>query len=820
MRKKLDLDIFDFPYGQAIELDPELLPSFLADKRILDYPRPLLLACFVRGGALNKKGEEKLTSLLVNQFGAVVYAKMGGAVIAYTPNGVNKAENIAKFKRIVASFAELGDKAPLTIDGAMAYPDEDNIAGLTDKLLKTEPFEGIVVYDDQTLDQENPSYLSKEEVKELATSLASSLGFQSFGIALVKPELNRVELLEENGRPSFGYLGKSFSLERILSFVSLSRDDSYFYVSDARNLPSKPMAILDSIGVISMILRFFYEGNTLLGFAYACSSRNLGYFGKKEAKIIDDYFTLMNKRFLLLRDEAHQKENEDLITKLSTAADAALLKVNEKGNIVYMSPNLKHAYEEARINDKAMKPWPHIFNGKDIISGKEVTLSELGSGTYRMFSLGQEEGGIDTYLFTRLSENTASKQRERLSGLFTRETFDTLLQDEILAYKQGTLLFVRLSNSEAVAMKSKTGKEEEVVNLFARYLSAIGYGYDLYRFDGNTFVYYFPGKGKEDGKRLALSIATKLARPIKTGQYTYKPEVDYLLTSYPIEVHSLADCDAFVRGLMGQADEFGHGRLIELNKERGRLLLASAYEEEAVKKTVVAQEVPFRITPVKDISSNAIAFLHLDLDVRGEDGDEILPPKIVSAANRVKLLPRLFGLAQDKLQLSYLDDMRTLKALGYKGIMFHIPMDLLIQDNYYNGFLKSMVNNRDYLYLRFGENEVSSDKAKARLDALRKEGFKLLLEDYEHEVPYEFDGYATQLWNLTSGSTESGASFLSVCQKHARANKVVAVGFVDDPTAVAFLNSSHLAYAMGLAAGKALGEKDLLATIRNKRKGK
>ena len=76
------------------------------------------------------------------------------------------------------------------------------------------------------------------------------------------------------------------------------------------------------------------------------------------------------------------------------------------------------------------------------------------------------------------------------------------------------------------------------------------------------------------------------------------------------------------------------------------------------------------------------------------------------------------------------------------------------------------------------------------------------------------------LGDLTSGASDKGASFLSLCQKHARANKVVAVGFVDDPAGIAFLNASHLHYAMGLAAGKALGEKELMTSIRNKRKGK
>lgn len=819
MKKELDQSVFAFHYGNGVEIPAELFASFLADPRILDYPRPLLFGIRIHGGNAPKKGKEKLIGLIIQQFGTCVYSFVGNLAYAYTPNGVNKAENIVKLKRIISNFGDLDLKTALSASATLAYPDKDNIESILNKLDPGEE-EGIVVYDDQTIDKENPSYLSKSELADLAASLASDLGFHSTGLALIRPELNLVETLEETGRPSFSLLGKTYSLERVLPFATLAHDDSYFYIADSRNLPSKPMAILDSIGVVSMIIRFFYEGNTLLGFAYACSRRNLGYFGLKEAKVIEDYFALMNKRFLLIRDELHQAEKEKIIADVTSNADNGLVRVNLKGNLTYVSPNLKKAYPDARINDKAFKAWPSIFNDKEIVSGTEVSLSELGSGTYRIHYLGQDENGVRSYLFTRLNEVIGSKKREKGSRLFSRESFDELLQEELLAFKKGTLLFVRLSNSEMVASKSKTGKEEEVVNGFASYLIGKGYGYDLYRFDNNTFVYFFPGKEKEDGKSLALALANKLAKPIKTGKYTYKPEVDYLLTSYPIEVASLPDADSFVRALMGQADEFGHGRLIELNKERGRLLLTSAYEEEAVKKAVVAQEVPFRLTPVKDITTNKIAYIHLDLDIRGEDGDEILPPKIYSASERVKLAPKLYSLAQEKLSLSYLEDMKTLKGLGYKGVLFHVPMSLMAQDNFYNNFLKAVVSNREFLYLRFGANELKDEKAINRLNALRNEGFKLLLEDYERPFDYDFDGYATQLWNLTSGATEKGVSFLQVCQKHARANKLVAVGFVDDPAAVNFLNSSHLAYAMGLAAGKALNEKDLMTTIRNKRKAK
>ena len=389
-----------------------------------------------------------------------------------------------------------------------------------------------------------------------------------------------------------------------------------------------------------------------------------------------------------------------------------------------------------------------------------------------------------------------------------------------MARRDGSLLYLRLSNAEAVAQKAKpAAKAEEVMTLFVKYLVEKGYGYDLYRYDENTLVYVLPRVGKESAKSLALSLATLISRINKMGRFSYKPQVDYLLLTYPVEVAYTTDADSFVRSLLGKAADFGHGRLSELNKERGRLLLPPLYQEEAVKKAMVNQEVPFRLTPVKDITTNKIAYIHLDLNIHGEDGDEILPPDVISAAKRSNLLVKMMGLAQDKIAISYLEDMKTMKSLGYKGIMFHFPMELLMQDGYYNNFLKALPQNRDFIYLRFREGEVDKNTV-ARLDALRKEGFKLALEDYRHEVPYEFDGYVTSLFDLTGGAGVEGATFLNLCQKKARAGKVVAVGFVDDPQSIAFLASSHLAYAMGQAAGKAMIEKDFMTTIRNKRKSK
>ena len=142
------------------------------------------------------------------------------------------------------------------------------------------------------------------------------------------------------------------------------------------------------------------------------------------------------------------------------------------------------------------------------------------------------------------------------------------------------------------------------------------------------------------------------------------------------------------------------------------------------------------------------------------------------------------------------------------------------QDAYYNNFLKAIPHNRDYLYLRFGEGELQTAKAVSRLNDLKAAGFKLALQDYRHEVYYDFDAYITMLGDLTTGSGDKGASFLTLCQKHARAGKVVMVGFVDDPQGIAFLLASHLPYAMGQAAGRAIPEKDLMTSIRNKRKAK
>ncbi|MBQ9458270.1 MAG: EAL domain-containing protein [Bacilli bacterium] len=822
MKPVVDLSSFEFHYGEASELSSEEFAQIFATPKMLSYPRPILLGIRIHGATAKKQYKAKLIETVVRQFGTVAYTFKGNLLLAYTPSGSAKAENIAKAKRLVMEYGDLDEKNTFSVDVVLAYPSPDNAEGILAKVEKaSQNAEGVLVYDDVDLDPSNPLYLSGDELKEATLDFAKSLGFTSFGLGLIIPERNRVEIIDEQGKKSFSLLGGSFALERLLPFVAISRGDPYFYISDSRNLPPKPMAILDSLGAVSAALRFFSEKGKLIGFAYATSPRNLGYFGNEEANVMENLFAMANKRFLLLRGETLLARAQEEIAMLSTDADQALVRIDQKGYIVSMSPNLAKAYaHEARINDKASKPWPLIFGAKKAAPESEVALSELGSGAYRFHYLGQDQDGVDSYLFSRLEETTGSKRKEKATLTFTREAFDSFLQDDLLAFEKGTLLFLRLANAEALASKVKSAKVEQAENAFGQYLVSQGYGYSLYHYEGNVYAYFLPRKEKEEGKQLAISLANKLSKVNKLGAFGGKLEVDYLLLTYPIEVHSLVDVESFVRALFGKSDDFGHGRLMELNKERGRLLLASAYEEEAVKKAMVAQEVPFRLTPIKDISANKIAYLHLDLDVRGDDGDEILPPKILAAAKRVNLLPKMMGLAQEKLALSYLDDSKTMKAMGYRGVMFHVPMELLLQDNYYNAFLKALPRNRNFLMLRFGVSELERDEEIGRLNDLRKAGFLLALEDYKHQVDYDFDAYITMLGDLTSGASDKGASFLSLCQKHARANKVVAVGFVDDPAGIAFLNASHLHYAMGLAAGKALGEKELMTSIRNKRKGK
>ena len=823
MKKTLIPAELQFHYGEAFEYEYGAFAEILQTPSLLDYPRPVLMLLHLQGPKPKKNLFQKLVTLTIGHFGAFAYAIKGNNLYVYSPNGSAKAEVLTKARDLIMEYGDLDGKTTYSTNVVLAYPRIDNTAGLLQKMEEAaDGSKNVVVFDDIGVDPTNVTYLSDDEVGDLSFDIAKSLGFASVGIGRIIPNRNRVEILSESGRASFSRLGKAFSLERLLPFVSLANDDPYFFIGDARNLPSKPMAILDSVGAVSAIIRFFKEKDQLRGFAYATSTRNVGYLGKEEAKAIEDFFVLSNKRFLTLAlRKAEEEANRDLGI-MTTLSDAALLRLDQKQNIVSLSPNLKAAYPNARINDKAVKAWPHLFGEKHPAqNGDHVMLPELGSGTYCFHFLSQDEEGISTYIFSRLDEIEGSRKRETDTGIYTRSCYDNVLLEETLAYKKGALLFVRLANADMIASKVKPPVEiKEVMDAFIAYLFAQGYGFDLYRYDENTLVYVLPKKEKEEAKQIAIALATKLSKITKLGRFSAKPLVDYLLLGYPVEVANNVDADSFVRSLFGKADDFGHGRLSELNKERGRLLLASAYEEEAVKKAMVDLELPFRLTPVKDAASNAISFLHLDLDVHGEDGDEILPPNVISAAKRTQLLTKMMGLAQDKLALSYLEDSKTMKALGYKGVLFHFPMELMEQDAYYNNFLKAIPHNRDYLYLRFGEGELQTAKAVSRLNDLKAAGFKLALEDYRHEVYYDFDAYITMLGDLTTGSGDKGASFLTLCQKHARAGKVVMVGFVDDPQGIAFLLASHLAYAMGQAAGRAIPEKDLMTSIRNKRKAK
>ena len=820
-----DLTAPEFNYAQAMTLDLASFPALFSNPEVLAYPRPLLLVLTFSLPKVKKATVDKLVEMAVREFGTLVYSLEENRVYMLTPNGSAKTENLFKVKRLVARFGDLDKKQPCSISAVLAYISEeskDKIFEMAKEEAKGK--EGVVVLDDTEVDPANMNFLSSSQLADLSFDIAYSLGFSGCGLARIVPERNRVEILSTLGKPSFSRLGKTFPLERILSFVSLSTGDDYFFVVDSRNLPPKPMAILDSLGVISLTLRFFKEDGKLTGFAYATGTRNVGYLKKDSYEQLERFFAYSEKRFLLLSLEAEKLEGLKNAEDLSSYADNALLRVDHKGNIAYMSPNLARAYanREARINDKASKPFPLIFGkkGQALPGDKDVTLSQLGSGTYHMYHLSSDNEGTNTYLFTRLEETLGTRRKEKETGIFTVGTYRYLLQDELLNHRNGALLYLRLHNAESAAFKAKpNGTIPEVMRAFITLLIEKNFGYDLYRYDDNTLVYLLPRIDKDEAKSLALSLANLLDKIDKIGRFAVKPEVDYLLLTYPIEVAYTTDADSFVRALLGKAGDFGHGRLSELNKERGRLLLPKAYEEEAVKKAMVEQEVPFRLTPVKDITSNKIGYLHLDLNIKGEDGDEILAPNVISAASRTNLLVKMMGIAEEKLALSYLDDKKTMKSLGYKGVMFHIPMSLLKGDSFYNAFLKALPNNRDFLYLRFDEGEVNENTI-ARLDSLRKEGFKLALQDYRHEVKYDFDAYLTALFDLTGGRDDNGASFLSLCQKHARAGKVVAVGFVDDPQAIAFLASSHLTYAMGQAAGKAMTEKDFLTMIRNKRKGK
>lgn len=824
MKKKVfDITAPEFDYAEAKTIQKEAFEAVLGMDELHAYPRPVLLAFEFSCEKPKKDTVEKLVDMAVREFGSLIYYEDNNRIISVTPFGSAKAENATKVRRMVSSFGAIESKKTVSVRIVMAYVTKENAASLLPTCLeKLEQKKDLLIVDETFIDPSDATFLCSKELSELSFDLAYSLGFQSTGFGRIIGQRNRVELLSTSGKASFSRLGNAFSLERLLPFVSISEGDDYFFVSDSRNLPPKPMAILDSIGLISFAVRFFKEKGKLIGFAFAGSSRNIGYMKGEGKQLLERFFQIEEKRFFLAALDKQKEDAKQDAIDLSTYADNALLRVDKRGNIVYMSPNLADAYasREARINDKASKPFPEIFGKKMPSHGETVLLTQLGSGHYYFYPLRVDSEGTKTYLFTRLDETQGSRRKERNTDIYTRYSYDSLLQDELLARRDGSLLYIRLSNAAMAAGKVKPeGTVEEVMNHFIAYLVEKGFGYDLYRYDENTLVYVLPRVAKESVKSLALSLATLVAKITKLGRFPVKPEVDYLLLSYPIEVAYTTDADSFVRALFGKADDFGHGRLCELNKERGRLLLPPLYEEEAVKKAMVAMEVPFRLTPIKDIGTNQIAYIHLDFNIHGEDGDEILPPNVLAAARRTNLLVKMLGIANEKLAISYLDDAKTMKLLGYRGIMFHVPMELLIQDAFYNNFLKALPNNREYLYLRVGESEINQ-RSIARLDQLRKEGFKLALEDYRHEVPYEFDGYLTALFDLTGGAGEAGASFLALCQKKARAGKVVAVGFVDDPQAIAFLNSSHLSYAMGQAAGKAMDEKDFLTGIRNKRKAK
>jgi len=847
----------------------EEIPDHILNKEEFEayLSRTLHFASSIRGCLIliglesrgTPKAYEHLGEEVVKVYEGRAIGEIKGGYAVYEPSALSVRQEEGKAKRFISTFTAIEDASslkPTTFGAKIAltfYPDfpeeelweraysafeqarplftatsgESNLTALTvsEEGRKDEvPFEDYYM----ALATAKGEKDRKKALRLLLIRAALGLGFDQVGLALFDSSRQGYHLIEEihaEGKgPSFKLLAQDGLIpdHRIDPFYELALDERLCCVSNSLYLPSRPAAILDSLGLRSIACASVGTVERRLGFVYLTSGSIQTNIDAKKQVAIQRLFRTLSAHLLIERDESLEKESEAREACLTDVTGRYLYEIDPATHrILHLSANLAAAYHSARVGDLCHRallgsdePCPNCPLLHE--EGFRKALPEIGPGLLSFSVLSKFPKA--TILLSKQERGLTPRRLDKDLYILNRRALMADLESALLQEQSGYALLFHVENAVLSAGKIKDGTVHDIMAALLSRLSISSLDDGLYRYDDDTFAYLLPDSNKDGAFEVAKSVAIALSNPIPLQNNSFVPELSYIALSYPVEVSCVFDLESLTRTCLSKVPNLGKGRMIPIDDEEAPLVLPRSYKEDALKKAMAKGAFPLSYTLVRENASMRPRYVKIGASLSLSKGEKANADELRALLNEERLLSKLEEGELNGFFQSFKANDNAFKSSSLKGVILRIGKASLFSSTYMRILTRGVKDAHvpgGFIHLvlpsQYAEDE--QEKLVAALATLKEAKIvPLYLFDEKNATPLAYLGEHELEGALSSTLAEDGFKKRLAKARELRTNLILPGIEQDEQRSYAI--SLSVPYGEGKLYGQYLEEKDFLEAIQ------
>ncbi|MCR5348204.1 MAG: hypothetical protein K6E59_01170, partial [Bacilli bacterium] len=586
----------------------------------------------------------KLLRAVEDAFPMALMGEVKAGIAVYLPVALSAAEEEGRAKAFISNFVAMENETSMspTSIGAKAvlcfYPDYDADSlletalshfGEADPLLILQTGESHltpltlaeasrkddIAYEDFAM-QLSSAENQRQRVRALRRFIIRvgfALGYDQIGLALYDPSRNAYRILEElhqEGKaPAFRVLEKNsvVASDRIDPFFMLALGNRITAVSDALLLPSRPAAILDSMGLRSIACDSIGGKENKIGFIYLTATETKKPLRSAEQAALKRFLQACREYVLLEHGATLSDEGKRRMASLTENAERYVYEIDpDTHRLLYLSENLAAAYPNAKVGQychKALlgldKPCPKcpLMDA----SSFEKALAPLGPGLLSFTALSKAPRAM--ICLSKQAHSLTPRRLDQALYILNHRALMADLEKELLNDKEGVTLLFTIENALMSAGKIKNGTVDDVMASVLSRLSIASLDEGIYRFDDTTLGYLLPGTTKDEAFSLAITVAEELSSAVALQDRNFVPELSYYIFEYPVEVTCPFDLESLMRTCAAKVPSIGKGRVIPFDDSEAPVVLPRSYKEDALKKALNKGSFPLRYSLIRENSS-------------------------------------------------------------------------------------------------------------------------------------------------------------------------------------------------------------------------
>jgi len=687
---------------------------------------PSVRSCLILIG-LDSRGTpeeyEDLKEKVRAAYPSLAMGEIKGGFALFHQNALSEQEEAGKAKRFIEGYASINDPSSIkpVVAGAKAalvfYPDfrmeelwevayasfaeakpikvaSNGEANLTPFTASEHSRKNEIPYEDyeMMMAKAGDAKDRKQALRLLLIKTALGLGYDQVGLALYDPSRLAYRLIEEihvEGKvPAFktleeeGYIAE----DRLNPYYDLALGQRLYCVQDALSLPSRPAAILDSLGLRSIAVSAIGTKENRIGIIYLTAGAPSGEIDYRKQFALKRLFLTLREHLLLektILDAEGSAKTESLLTENSGRYSYEIDPRTHR--LLHLSANLAKAFPKARVGQYCFKallglnePCPNcpLVNEE----GFRKSLAPIGPGLLSFSALSKVPTA--TICLSKQERGLTPRRLDPKLYILNRRALMADLEGALLQEKEGIALLFRIDNAVMSAGKIKDGTVDDVMASVVSRLSISSLDEGLYRYDDDTLGYLLPDESKEGAFEVAKEVATALSNALPLQDASFVPELSYVIFAYPIEVSCVFDLESLTRTCMEKVPNLGKGRVIPFDDGEAPLVLPRAYKEDALKKAMAKGTFPLCYSLVRENSSLRPRYAEVGALISLARGEKTNPEELRALLPDERMVAKLEEGELSSFFASFKANAKAFKSSSLKGVILRIGKASLFSSTY------------------------------------------------------------------------------------------------------------------------------------------